>query len=74
MKMIAALIVFAGTLATTSEAVACTLCQSRVAEDVRTTLFGPDFWWNIGALFSPAPFLMIAVLFLNKVSPFGRRL
>jgi hypothetical protein len=48
---------------------ACTLCYSRVAQDVRAAVLGPDFWLNIGALLLPFPILIAAVLLVRRASP-----
>lgn len=52
-----------------SPALACTLCHSRTAQDVRATIFGPDFWTNVGAISSIVPVLVVAVLAVRRVSP-----
>jgi hypothetical protein len=52
-----------------ARAIACTLCHSRIAEDVRAAVFGADFWSNLGALFLPVPILLVTVLLVRKISP-----
>lgn len=52
-----------------SPAWSCTLCYSRVAQDVRAAVLGPDFWLNIGALLLPFPILIAAVLLVRRASP-----
>lgn len=45
---------------------ACTLCHSRLAEDVRAAVLGPDFWTNLSALALPAPILVAAVIGIRR--------
>ena len=45
---------------------ACTLCHSRLAEDVRAALFGPDFWGNLTAVTLPIPVLVAATCVVRK--------
>ncbi len=47
-------------------ALACTLCHSRVAEDVRARLFEPDFLVNLLAIASPAPILFGAIYLASR--------
>ena len=47
-------------------AVACMLCHSTVAEQVRAALFGADFWSNLGAVVAPMPLLAGAVMFVAR--------
>lgn len=56
-------------IASATPAWACTLCHSRLAEDVRAAVLGPDFWSNLAMLAAPAPILAGAVLIVRQVSP-----
>jgi hypothetical protein len=47
----------------------CTLCYSRVAQDVRAALFAADFWPNLAALLLPFPILAAAVLIVRRAAP-----
>jgi hypothetical protein len=47
----------------------CTLCYSRVAQDVRAALFAADFWPNLAALLLPFPILAAAVLIVRRATP-----
>ena len=51
-----------------NRAVACTLCHSNVAEQVRSALFA-DFWSNAGAVAAPIPLLLGVVLFVARRRP-----
>lgn len=44
----------------TSPVHACTLCHSRMAEDVRAAVLGADFWTNSAILLLPVPILLAA--------------
>lgn len=59
----------AAALASPAPAWACTLCHSRTAEQVRAAVLGPDFWVNVGALLSPVPVLLAAVLAARRCAP-----
>lgn len=48
---------------------ACTLCHSRIAEDVRAIVLGQDFWPNLAALAMPFPLLAAAILFIRRIAP-----
>lgn len=48
---------------------ACTLCHSRLAEEVRAAVFGPDFWANAGALVSPVPVLLAGIWLVRRSTP-----
>jgi hypothetical protein len=50
-------------------AYACTLCHSRIAEDVRATVFGPGFWGDAATLVSPVPLLVTAVVVMRRYLP-----
>ena len=52
-----------------SPAAACTLCHSRVAEDVRAEVFGAEFLTHLGAVFLPVPLLVAAVIFVRGLVP-----
>ena len=67
--MIAGFVALTTALFGASEGLACTLCHSRTAENVRAAVFGPDFWGNVGALCSPVPMLVLAVFLVRKISP-----
>lgn len=69
MRMPAAFVVLMGALLGASQALACTLCHSRTAEEVRAAVFGPGFWANAGALLLPVPVLLAAVFLVRRVSP-----
>ena len=68
MRMMAGPVALVATLSSASP-LACTLCHSRTAEDVRAAIFGADFWGNVGALFSPVPVFLLAVFLVRKISP-----
>lgn len=67
LRVVAALLVLINELQ--AQALACTLCHSRIAEDVRAAVFGPDLWDNVGALLLLVPILMVAVVLVQKLSP-----
>ena len=69
MRMMAGLVALIAALSSASPALACTLCHSRTAEDVRAAIFGADFWGNVGALVSPVPVFLLAVFLVRKISP-----
>lgn len=69
MRMMAGLVALIAAFFGASQALACTLCHSRTAEDVRAAIFGTDFWGNVGALFSPVPVFLLAVFLVRKISP-----
>ncbi len=69
MRMGAALFALATPFMGASQALACTLCHSRIAEDVRAAVFGADFWSTMGAVFLPVPVLLAAVFLVRRVSP-----
>jgi hypothetical protein len=48
---------------------ACTLCHSRIADEVRAALSGADLWSNVAALLCPAAVLMAAVFLLRRYMP-----
>ena len=48
---------------------ACSLCHSRLAEDVRAAVLGPDFWPTLAALLLPFPVLVAAVLLVRRATP-----
>ena len=53
MRMMAGLVALIAAFFGASQAIACTLCHSRTAEDVRAAISGADSSGNVGALFSP---------------------
>ena len=57
------------TAAWAAPALSCSLCYSRVAQDVRAALFAADFWPNLAALLLPFPILAAAVLLVRRASP-----
>lgn len=58
----------AGLLAA-SPAYACTLCHSRLAEDVRAAVFGADLWANAVVLLLPVPILLTAAAAVLRSVP-----
>jgi hypothetical protein len=52
-----------------SPAWACTLCHSRLADDVRAVVFGADMWINLAALFAPVPVLALGVVLARRAVP-----
>jgi len=48
---------------------ACTLCHSRIAEEVRAIVLAHDFWSNIAALLLPFPIFGAAILFVRRIAP-----
>lgn len=50
-------------------AMACTLCHSRTAQDVRAVVIGPDLWINVGMISAVIPVLVMAVLAVRRFSP-----
>jgi hypothetical protein len=52
-------------------ALACTLCHSTTAEQVRAQLLGADLLLNAAAAFAPAPAILAAWWLLTRV-PHGR--
>jgi hypothetical protein len=69
MRLKASLVALAFSCLGSTQALACTLCHSRISEDVRAAVFGPDLWSNVAALLAPMPVLTIAVLLVRKISP-----
>lgn len=58
-----------GTMLAATPAQACTLCHSRIAEDVRAAVFGPGFWSDAAMLVSPVPLLIAAVVAMRRYLP-----
>ena len=65
MQSVARFLVLASGL-TAAPASACTLCHSRLAEEVRAAVFGPDFWANVAAIVAPIPLLLAAVVTVRR--------
>jgi hypothetical protein len=68
-RMVRSVLVIAAAVLDALPAMACTLCHSRTAQDVRTAIFGPDFWSNVVAISTVIPVLVIAVLAVRRFSP-----
>ncbi len=64
----AASLSFAGMLAATP-AHACTLCHSRISEEVRAAVLGAGFWGDAATLISPVPILVAAVIAIRRYLP-----
>ncbi|GAA3718325.1 hypothetical protein GCM10022268_28320 [Sphingomonas cynarae] len=67
-SLTAAMLTFGGSLAA-GPAHACTLCHSRIADDVRAAVFGPGFWSDAVALISPVPLLAAMVIVMRRYLP-----
>ncbi len=58
-----------GTGLSAAPAWACTLCHSQIGEEVRSVIFGPDFWSNVMALLVPVPLLLAATCAIRNHLP-----
>ena len=65
MKIVARLLALAFAFAAAPVS-ACTLCHSRLADEVRAAIFGPGFWADAGAVVSPIPLLLAAVFAVRR--------
>jgi hypothetical protein len=61
-----ALGVVAVTLSAVTAAIACPVCSTELGQQVRTGIFGPDFWSNLLAVLAPLPVLAAVVFGIHR--------
>lgn len=67
--MIHRALLFFGTMSISTQSLACTLCHSRAAVEVRARLFESDFLANLAMVSLPALILFGAIFFAARTPP-----
>lgn len=73
MTIIARPLLFFAAILVSAQSIACTLCHSPIAEEVRARLFDTDFQANLAMVAAPALILFGAIFYSARKAPSERK-